>query len=225
MQARKLFSCLRVTRVCCTNLLSLTITFIRRIGTFDTFCCHGRYFSWNIMDYSKVNDHIDTRECNFLSNPKSWAGGERNSPHDIPPFLSVATTALMLDEDSKKVFIYNKVTNRSHDVSQNTWQIDSLFEHQRIDAFVATLLSTNETVAAELLLVNPQLVLKNGYTHTLENRWRQFRDGNLQDVGHFEREAFEIYSLLGWCWEEAKQHSASKTSASHSCYARGARAQ
>jgi hypothetical protein len=185
----------------------------------DTSDC--RYFSWNIMDYSKVNDFIDTRECNFLSNPKSWRDSE--SPEDLP-FVSVANTALMVDEKSNNVTIYNKVTVRSFDVSANAWQIDSFPEHQMMDAFLATLLSTNETVSAELLLVNPQFFLKGGYASRLDYRWRQAQIVNLRDLGHFEREAFEIYSLLGWCWEEAKQHSVSKTSASHSCFGRGEKA-
>jgi hypothetical protein len=169
------------------------------------------------MDYSKVDDFIDTRECNFLSNPKSWVDGDSL---DDPPFVSVATTALLLDEQSNQVTIHHKVTNGSHEVSQNAWQIDSFSEHQTMDAFIATLLSTKETASAELLLVNPQLLFKNGYTHRLDYRWGQARDGNLQDIGHFEREAFEIYSRLGWCWQET-EHSVTKTSASHSCYARG----
>jgi hypothetical protein len=170
------------------------------------------------MDYSKVNDFIDTRECNFLSNPKSWV---ESDSIDYPPFLSVATTALMWDESSNNITIYNKVTNRSIDVSQNAWQVDSLAQDQILDAFVASLLSTEETASAELLLVNPQFLLKRHFFHRLHDRWEKARGGTLTNLRYFEREAFEIYSLLGWCWDEAKQHSVSKTSASHSCYARG----
>jgi hypothetical protein len=172
------------------------------------------------MDYSQVDVFIDTRESNFLSNPKSWVSDE--SSEDLP-FETVATTALMLDGQSKNVTIYNKISDRSLDVSLKAWQIDSIPEHHLMDAFIATLLSTNETTSAELLLVNLDLVLKDNFVSRLEKRWKLARNGKLEDLGYMEREAFEIYSLLGWCWIEGKRHTVSKTSASHSCYAKGQR--
>ncbi|KAG7355521.1 nucleotide-diphospho-sugar transferase [Nitzschia inconspicua] len=179
----------------------------------------GSYFSWNIMDYSKVNDFIDTRECNFLSNPKSWANDEGSNDW---PFVSAAVTAFLLDEESNNATIYSQVTNRSHIVSQNAWQVDALDERIMIDAYAASLLSTDSIEDAEILLVNPDFMLRREYIERLADRSRQYQAGTTV-VGHFEREVFEIYDLLGWCWEEGSQHTVSKTSASHSCYATGRR--
>lgn len=167
------------------------------------------------MDYMKVNDFIDTRECNFLSNPKAWG------PDDDWPFVSAATTALILDEGSNNATIYSQVTSRSHVVSKKAWQIDSLADSDMLEALAASLLVNDDVHKAELLLVNPDLMLKRGFLDRLGERWRRFGLGELTEVGRFEREVFQIYELLGWCWEEAKQHTVSKTSASHSCYAKG----
>jgi hypothetical protein len=175
------------------------------------------------MDYSEMNDFIDTRECNFLSNSKSWANGEDLNGW---PFETTAITALILDDKSGNSTIYSKVTDGSQVVSDNAWHVDALAEHNKLDAFVASLLSTDDTHSVELLLVNPQLLIKNGFIDRLADRHRRYNDGRLRDeyVGKFEQEVFAIYDILGWCWDEAKRHTASKTSASHSCYAKGRKA-
>ncbi|KAG7345450.1 nucleotide-diphospho-sugar transferase [Nitzschia inconspicua] len=173
----------------------------------------GSYFSWNMMDYSKLHDFIDTRECNFLSNPKSWA-------NDDWPFVSAAVTAFLLDEESNNATIYSQVTIRSEIISQNAWEVGALTERYMLDAFAASLLSSDSIQDTELLLVNPDFLLWRGFIDRLAHRSRLFRAGNME-VGLFERDVFEIYELLGWCWKEGIQHTVSKTSASHSCYAKG----
>eukprot|EP00957_Ditylum_brightwellii_P031441 2383952-Ditylum_brightwellii.AAC.1 len=46
----------------------------------------GTYFSWPMMDYSKVSEMVDFRETNFVSNRRAWK-------HDGGgwPFESVVT--------------------------------------------------------------------------------------------------------------------------------------
>ncbi|KAG7336522.1 nucleotide-diphospho-sugar transferase [Nitzschia inconspicua] len=174
----------------------------------------GSYFSWNVMDYSMVNDFIDTRECNFLSNPKSWAND------DEWPFVSAAVTAFLLDEESKNATIYSQVTNRSEIISQHAWEVGALAERNMLDAYAASLLYTDTIQDTELLLVNPDFMLHHGFIDKLAHRSRLFRAGKTE-VSRFERDVFDIYEFLGWCWESGREHSVSKTSASHSCYAKG----
>ncbi|KAG7355180.1 nucleotide-diphospho-sugar transferase [Nitzschia inconspicua] len=176
----------------------------------------GSYFSWNMMDYSKLNDFIDTRECNFLSNPKSW------TKDDDWPFVSAAVTAFLLDEESNNATIYSQVTNRSEIMYQHAWEIRALSERNMLDAFAASLLSSDSIQDAELLMVNPDFMLRQHFIHRLGHRSRLYRAGKTE-VGNFERDVFEIYELLGWCWKEGSQHSVSRTSASHSCYTKGRR--
>ncbi|KAG7359217.1 nucleotide-diphospho-sugar transferase [Nitzschia inconspicua] len=174
----------------------------------------GSYFSWNMMDYSKLNDFIDTRECNFLSNPKSWTND------DDWPFVSAAVTAFLLDEETNNATIYSQVTNRSEIISRHAWEIRALAETNMFDAFAASLLSSDSIQDAELLLVNPDFMLRQSFIYRLGHRSRLYRAGR-REVGNFERDVFEIYDLLSWCWEEGSQHSVSRTSASHSCYTKG----
>lgn len=88
-----------------------------------------------------------------------------------------------------------------------------------------------ELESAELLLVNPDRNMIGG------NLWGTIRRLSRHDeyfaededkrkdspppVGWMELELKEIYDMLGWCWNTAYRHSASKTAASDSCYGKG----
>jgi hypothetical protein len=190
------------------------------------------------MDYSKVNDFVDTRESNFLSNPKSWRQDDSEYP-----FATVATTAITSNNQGTNATIYAQVSQRAEIVAQRAWEISSLVDSDRLDAYVASLLMTSEIESAELVLVNPDLLFKNGffasmtsrlkryYQHQLNKSLRRFynheqtKSENISAatpvIGSIEKEVMEIYRLLGWCWEEAMKDTVSRTFASHSCFGRG----
>jgi hypothetical protein len=180
------------------------------------------YFTWNIVDYSKLNAFVDTREGNFLSNPKSWAF------NTSLPFPSVATIAMMAESKGDAI-LYEHVFHETGDSFQQSWHLKASDDKNVLDAFVAFLLSVNGIDATELLLINPDLFSKDGFMHTMAYRLSQLEKTNQYDsdlpfrVGRMEREVGEVYKLLGWCWDEAMRHSVSKTSASHSCYGKGQR--
>lgn len=169
------------------------------------------------MDYSRLNDFVDTRECNFLSNPKSW---DESSETDTGlPFQNVATVAAIQTK------IYSQVLQNGKIVEPQSWQLNQFHEHHQLDALTATLSSDDHIQSSELLLLNPDSFSTTGFVDSMAYRLWQYDNMEIPDpsfpIGRMEREIGEVYKLLGWCWDEAMQHTVSKTSASHSCFARG----
>jgi hypothetical protein len=170
------------------------------------------------MDYSEVNDFVDTREVNFLSNHKSWR-------HDDPdwPFATVATTILTSDAQGHNATIQAQVSHRAEIVAQRAWDISSLEDSDRLDAYVASLLRSSDIDSAEMVLVNPDLLFRNEFVHRMSSRLLEYykNEQNKPVVGYIEKEMIEIYRLLGWCWDEAMRTTISVTFASYSCFRRG----
>ena len=178
------------------------------------------YFSWNIVDYSKVNDYVDTRETNFLSNPKSW---DFNTEL---PFPSAATVAMMPEWNNHGAILYSHVFRQdSESTIQKSWRLQESPDRDLFDAFAAFVVADQDVESAELLLINPDLFSSNGFMHGFAHRLSKMQastKGNDDEkLGRMEREVADVYGLLGFCWDEAFRHTVSKTSASHSCYGRG----
>jgi hypothetical protein len=161
------------------------------------------------VDYSKLNAFVDTREGNFLNNPKSWAFDTSL------PFESVATIAMMA-ESRGDAMLYARVFHENDNSFQKSWHLKASDDNNVLDAFVAFLLSANEIDAAELLLINPDQFSKDGFMHTMAYRLSQFEKTNQYEsdlsftVGRMGREVGDVYKLLGWCWDEAMGHGVSK---------------
>jgi len=186
----------------------------------------GTYFSWPMMDYLKVSEMVDFRETNFVSNRRAWKHGGGGWP-----FESVVTTALFdANDPEEKISIYTQVTQRSEILSKKAWRgtiHDSFF----LDAWVCSLLTMPELESAELLLVNPDRNMIGGNLRGMIRRLGRHNEYFAEDedkrkdspppVGWMELELKEIYDMLGWCWNTAYRHSASKTAASDSCYGKG----
>ena len=135
------------------------------------------------------------------------------------PYRDVASTVFV----RKSVFLYTQV---SHDggasqSSKNIWDLKSLDDSDRLNAWVGALQFDKEIDSAELLLVNPDYI-DTHYLARLAKR-TQFQGSRVakEQIGSFAQEIFEVKSLLRWCREKGYRATASKVSASHSCYGRG----
>jgi hypothetical protein len=194
---------------------------------FDSDMDAGTYFTWTMMDYSKVTEMVDFRETNFLSNPKAWRNPGNSDNVEYWPFESVLNTALFRAVDKEEtISIYNQVTNRSSIVSKKAWS-SSLHRHEWLDAWVGSLSSVPELDSAEVLLVNPDFFMERGNSWTFASRLMDYKKSTSEQadpdalpppVGKMEREVLAIYDKLGWCWPTAFRHTANKVSASDSCY-------
>ncbi len=198
---------------------------------FDSGHDSGIYFAWSLMDYSGVSEIVDFRETNFLNNPKAWRNGGIDT--DQWPFESVVNTAIFEAVDQNNtISIYTQVSNRSTIVSKNVWKSAERDDLQWLDAWIGSLSAIPELDSAEVLLVNPDLLME---THKHDSfRWRlrkrrqiieakARKPENSPSIGIFTQEVLEIHNLLGWCWNDGFRHTANKISASDSCYGVGKR--
>ncbi|KAL3913839.1 MAG: hypothetical protein SGILL_006334, partial [Bacillariaceae sp.] len=172
----------------------------------------GVYFLWTIMDHSQLEGMVEFRETNFPSNPKSWRSSST-------PYRDVATTAFY----RKSALLYTQV---SHDggASQsirNVWDLKSLDDSDRLDAWIGALQGEKEISNAELLLVNTDYIDSHHLAKLAKRQHWQSSRGATDKLGSFAQEIFEIKSLLRWCRDKGYRATASKVSASHSCYGRG----
>jgi len=149
---------------------------------FDADMDAGTYFLWTMMDYSKVNDMVDFRETNFISNPKAWrssggsgSGGPVGEDGEPWPFESVVNTALFRAEDGYDISIYTQVSNRSSVVSKRVWKAN-LHEHDRLDAWIGSLSTVSELESAEVLLVNPDMMMDTGYLDGVVHRVATYKN-------------------------------------------------
>eukprot|EP00531_Pseudo-nitzschia_arenysensis_P009158 CAMPEP_0116118414 /NCGR_PEP_ID=MMETSP0329-20121206/2091_1 /TAXON_ID=697910 /ORGANISM="Pseudo-nitzschia arenysensis, Strain B593" /LENGTH=760 /DNA_ID=CAMNT_0003612039 /DNA_START=284 /DNA_END=2566 /DNA_ORIENTATION=- len=191
----------------------------------------GVYFAWTLMDYSGVSDIVDFRETNFLNNPKAWRNGGVGT--DQWPFESVVNTAMFEAVDEKNtISIYTQVSDRSKIVSKKVWKSTERDSLQWLDAWVGSLSAIPELDSAEVLLVNPDLLMENYINESFKKRLKkrgQIIKAKGEDhkdtpsIGTFTQEVLEIYSLLGWCWDMGFRNTANKVSASNSCYGVGKR--
>lgn len=203
---------------------------------FDADMDAGTYFLWNMMDYSGLSDTVEFRETNFLSNPKAWRNGGKSEAADPWPFESVANTALFQSQDDREsISIYTQVSDRDSIVSKKAWTA-RLHDHDFLDAWIGSFFAVPEMQSAEVLLVNPDLLMNSGRIWGMVTRLR-FDEYHAQEiarnkqppepirspppVGRMEQEIFEIYKSLRWCWDTGLQHTVSKASASDSCYGIG----
>mmetsp|Transcript_22275 Transcript_22275/g.55171 ORF Transcript_22275/g.55171 Transcript_22275/m.55171 type:complete len:736 (-) Transcript_22275:55-2262(-) len=179
----------------------------------------GTYFVWPIMDYSKVTEMVDFRETNFLSNPKAWKSDGFGADHW--PFESVVNTALFeAVDDRKKISIYTQVSDRSSIVSKKVWK-STADDRKWLEAWIGSLSVVPEIDSAEVLLVNPDLLMEKGRIDAYAHRLKRLQKIN-DPIGPMDREVLEIYDLLGWCWRtQGFRHTANKVSASDSCYGTG----
>ena len=195
---------------------------------FDADMDAGTYCAWTMMDYSKVMEMVDFREAHFLSNPKAWRNGGVG-PNQWP-FESVVNTALFRGVGNENIAtIYTQVSDRSSIVSTEIWKA-IVEDREWLDAWVGSLSVVPELDSAEVLLVNPDAFMDGGIAGSLAFRLNQ-RQKKIQQlgedhediprVGQMEQEVFEIYNLLGWCWDIAFRHTANKVSASDSCFGIG----
>lgn len=196
----------------------------------------GTYFVWPLMDYSNVTDMVDFRETAFLNNPKAWRNG--GASPDNWPFESVVNTGLFqaVDEEENHISIYTQVSSQSSILSKKLWTAN-LQSHELLDAWIGSLSSVPELDSAEVLLVNPEMFMKNSqlnrFRGRLKNREKMIAEKGedyfyVPPIGRFEREALEIYNLLGWCLVRRNGrliygHTANKVSASNSCFGTGER--
>eukprot|EP00531_Pseudo-nitzschia_arenysensis_P009461 CAMPEP_0116121380 /NCGR_PEP_ID=MMETSP0329-20121206/3665_1 /TAXON_ID=697910 /ORGANISM="Pseudo-nitzschia arenysensis, Strain B593" /LENGTH=769 /DNA_ID=CAMNT_0003615187 /DNA_START=33 /DNA_END=2342 /DNA_ORIENTATION=- len=193
---------------------------------FDADMDAGVYYSWTMMDYSKVEDMVDFRETNFLTNPKSW-----NMENSIDwPFETVATTAFFQRGDNDKIpSIYTQVSSESSIVYKKAWTANPQSNmHSWLDIWVGSFSAVPEVDFAEVLMVNPDTFMDKNwiwrFIHRLM-RWKremgETEETEEVSIGRMEQEILEIYDLLGWCWDRAFAHTANKVSASDSCYGKG----
>jgi hypothetical protein len=176
----------------------------------------GIYFPWTLVDYSNVEDLVDFRETNFPSNPKSWHDSET-------PFRNVAVTAFLVDN----ITLYAEVTDdeaHSHNIFREAWTAASLEDSERMEMWLGSLIGVPEIDSAELLLVNPD-VIDASYLRTLTRRSNnaeklEHLDSKLA-LSNFEKDIVTVHGLLRWCYDNGFRHTASKASASSSCFGKG----
>ncbi len=197
---------------------------------FDADMDAGVYYAWTMMDYSKVEDLVDFRETNFLTNPKSW---KKEASTDWP-FETIANTALFQRaDDHERLSVYTQVSSQSSIVYEKAWTTKSWTPSMRhsdwLDFFVGSFSAVPELDSAEVLMVNPDIFMENGRSWQLASRLMEWKkemrkeEGKRKQIpiGRMEQEVLKIYELLGWCWDSAFAHTANKVSASDSCYGRG----
>lgn len=172
----------------------------------------GTYFLWTIMDHSKLEGIVDFRETNFPSNPKSW-----RSPS--LPYRSVTTTAFL----RKTAILYAQVSKDGGETQsvQRIWDFKSLGDSDRFDAWVGALKGEPEIDSSELLLVNTDYIDSQYLSKLAKQEHLQSSKGASLKLGTFEREISETRGLLRWCHDKGFRATASKVSASHSCYGKG----
>ena len=141
----------------------------------------GTYFVWPIMDYSRVNELVDFRETNFISNPKAWqprpSSSSRRTMDDAEddeywPFETVVNTGIFRAQETDEVSIYTQVSNRSTIISQQEWTATKLNKRDRLDAWIGSLSTIPELASAEVLLVNPDMLMNQAYLR--ENHIERF---------------------------------------------------
>ena len=193
---------------------------------FDADMDAGNYFSWTMMDYSKVTEFVDFRETHFISNPKSWRSHQHaaSSSDEDWPFDTIVTTGLFQNtRDENGISIYTQVSNQSNIVSQKVWTSSNHHPPALywLDAWIGALSTTPEFDTAEVLMVNPDLLI--GHRHwPFEEQLVNKRNRNDEEgMSLMGKQVLEIYAKLGWCWGEAFRHTANKVSASDSCYGIG----
>jgi hypothetical protein len=175
----------------------------------------GLYFLWTLMDYSALEGVVEFRETNFPSNPKAWKSREL-------PFSSVATTAFL--NQNTTLFVEVSHDGGLTNFFRHAWNTNRLEDSERMDAWIGALTGEPQIDSAELLLVNPDIIdfaYINRLSRRLERQAQLERLGTKQALGVFEKEIVEIHGLLRWCYAKGFRHSASKVSASHSCYGKG----
>ena len=172
----------------------------------------GVYFLWTIMDHSQVDGMVEFRETNFPSNPKSWRSSSL-------PYHNVATTAFC----RKSALLYTMVSHDggASESMRTLWDLKSLDDSDRLDAWIGVLQGEKEIESAELLLVNTDYIDNHHLTKLAKKQHLQTSRGDKGKLGSFAQEIFEIRSLLRWCRDKGYRATASKVSASHSCYGRG----